>query len=99
MTALATTTPAITFKVDRTETITYHVDYTRDEVIELLAEGMGDDVRSEYAAMTDDELETELRLALAYGGSDAVRDQVIEASERTGDVQGSTFHVGTSAHS
>lgn len=84
----------MTFRIRRSETIHYWIDYDREEALDLLSLVAGEidqDIRAEFDEMSDDQIAVELRQELR-GGSEAT-DRVIEESEQYADVQGSDFEV------
>jgi hypothetical protein len=84
----------MTFRVRRSETIHYWIDYDREQVLDLLSLVYGEvdpAIREEFDEMNDDHLAIELGQELR-GGSEAT-DRVIEESERYADVAGSDFEV------
>lgn len=73
--------PERTFRVTRTETIEYVADFTESELV-----GYGFE-----RELLDAEAVVHLNDELTSGYGDDFRDNLTEALERFGDVQGSTF--------
>ena len=83
------------FQVTLTETVNSYYEYTRDDVLDLMAMQFGmvqADIRAEYEALDDDALELAFLSELRQGCNETT-DTVWRDMERYSDVQSTNFSV------